>query len=259
MVRSLLASEICADASPDPPSFFGRPSWAAAANGHADLFEFFLQRGALPRDPPTNWDNNLLLAETKLGAAAHRGHDRIVRTILATGDPDVGREAKMATRHAAYANQPQTLRTLLDHYRHTPSFSEAELAGRLDYGLAFCSCPRGNAEATAVLLELGADPDATDYAPRSCLQLAAKAGDARTVRLLLDAGASLEAPRYRRNRVEPGIDAYRGEMSQPRRQRRDALGIARKKNWVEIVRLIEEKEREIEQREGSGSDTGATA
>ncbi|KAK8133641.1 ankyrin [Apiospora sp. TS-2023a] len=210
--------------------------------------------------PPTNWNNNLILAENKLGAAAHRGHDRIVRTILASGHPDVGRETKKATQHAAYANQPQTLRTLLDHYRQMPKFSEAELVGRLDYCLAFCSCPRGNAEATAVLLEQGADPDATDFAPRSCLQLAAKAGDARTIKLLLDAGASLEAPRYRRNRVEPEIDVDRGEVNQPRRQRRDALGIAKKKNWTQIVRLIEEKKREIEQsKEGTGSDNGAAA
>lgn len=48
-------------------------------------------------------------------------------------------------------------------------------------------------------------------------------------------------------------------MNQPRGKRTDALEIAKRKNCPEIVRLIEEKKREIEQsKEGNGLDIGAT-
>jgi hypothetical protein len=263
VVQSLLLTQAPTDDESDtpldPPSFFGRPSWAAAAGGHLRIYQWFLKRGAMPYEPPTSWNNDLVLGENPLVAAAHLGHDSIVRAILAAGRPETRREVSKATKHAAYANQPQTLRTLLEDYRQHPDFSEAKLRGRLDYNLAFCSCRRGAPESTRVLLEYGADPDATDYTPRSCLQLAAKSGDARTVRLLLEAGASLEAPGYRRNRIDPDIDSDRRDMNQPKRRRRDALEIAKKRNWPEIVRLIEAKKREIEQSTvGNGINIGTT-
>ncbi|KAK8009301.1 Ankyrin repeat-containing protein [Apiospora marii] len=263
VVQSLLLTQAPTDDESDtpldPPSFFGRPSWAAAAGGHLRIYQWFLKRGAMPYEPPTSWNNDLVLGENPLVAAAHLGHDSIVRAILQADHPETRREVSKATKHAAYANQPQTLRTLLEDYRRHPDFSQAKLRGRLDYNLAFCSCRRGAADATRVLLEYGADPDATDYTPRSCLQLAAKSGDARTVRLLLEAGASLEAPGYRRNRIDPEIDSDRRDMNQPKRKRRDALEIAKKRNWPEIVRLIEAKEREIEQStEENGTNIEAT-
>lgn len=262
VVHSLLNTQAAAsdDFTPlDPPSFFGRPSWAAAASGNLRIYQWFLKRGALPFEPRVYcWHNTLVLGENPLVAAAHMGHDSIVRAILQAGGPETRRDVSKAVRHAAYANQPQTLRTLLEQFRQHPATSQAKLLEQLDYNLAFCSCPRGAPDSTRVLLEYGAHPDATDYTPRSCLQLAAKAGDARTVRLLLEVGASLEAPEYILNRIQPEMDGDRNNMNQPRKKRRDALAIAKKRNWREVVRLLEEKKREIERsNNGDGLDIGA--
>ncbi|KAK8055632.1 hypothetical protein PG993_000859 [Apiospora rasikravindrae] len=242
------------ETDPDPLSLFGRPSWAAAVNGNVDLFEFFLKRGAKPFEATFKWNRRLILGDSPLGAAAYMGHDSIVRLILGERHhPELEREVSKAINYAAYANQPRTLRTLLEHYKKT--HSEAEVLGQLDFSLLLYSCKRGAPDTTRVLLEYGAHPNETDYKPRSCLQLAARSGDAMTVKALLDAGAHLEAPQYRQHRTRPEHDAYRRGVMAPRNRQSDALDVAEKRKYPEIVRLLQEKKREIEQSQEKGNSS----
>ncbi|KAK7941565.1 ankyrin [Apiospora aurea] len=115
------------------------------------------------------------------------------------------------------------------------------------------TCPgaarRGAALAAAVLLEFGADPDGTDSMPRSCLQNAARAGDAETVRLWVGAGAKGVASRWLRRRTEPGLEKT-GKL------RADALTEAGARRYADIVKILEEAEKREEKglrdREGGG-------
>ncbi|KAK8124260.1 uncharacterized protein PG998_000019 [Apiospora kogelbergensis] len=245
LIRSLLDSNATAsdaDASPDPFSFFGRPSWAAAANGNMALWEFFTNRGALPFEPTYEWTGFLHLGKSPIRAAAYMGHDSMVRMILQAGHYQAREDVDRAIQYAAYGNRPQVLMTLLEHYRHT--HGEADLQVLLDHSLVHWSCRRGAPDTTRVLLEYGANPEATNTEPRSCLQLATATGNAMTVKALLDAGAALEAPRFRLLRGID-IDSYRRELNTPRGKGMSALDLAKKRQYVDIVRLIEEREREM--------------
>ncbi|KAK8134188.1 hypothetical protein PG984_006200 [Apiospora sp. TS-2023a] len=221
----------------DPPSFFGRPSWAAAAFGHLDVSQFFLKQGALPYEPTFHHVTDLVLGETPLGAAAYMGHDDIVQLYLQPPYfcPGVQKEEAKAMFVAAEGNQPRTLRTLLEHRKRTQPQDFLEM---LDAALLWSS-KRGAPDATRVLLEYGAHPNETDKSPRSCLQHAAIAGDAATVQLLLDAGASLEASPYINKRTVPRLN------DRWRKKYKDALTEAKRRNYVAVVRVIEEKQREI--------------
>ncbi|KAK7980855.1 hypothetical protein PG989_013312 [Apiospora arundinis] len=170
----------------DPVSFFGRPSWAAAAHGHLDVLQFFLRHGALPYEPTFKSRDSLGLGGSAIRAAAAMGHDKIVRFYLQPPyfSPEVQDEVGFAIHCAAETDQPQTLRTLLDQYKQTQT--EHSYLSTIDCALRV-SCRRGNPGAARVLLEYGADPNDTDKQPRSCLQYAVKSGDATTVKLLLDA------------------------------------------------------------------------
>ncbi|KAK8086755.1 hypothetical protein PG994_001729 [Apiospora phragmitis] len=222
----------------DPPSFFGRPSWAAAAQGHLDVLQFFLKQGALPYEPTFTHITDLELGETPIGAAAYMGHDDIVQLYLQPPyfSAGVQEEEAKAIFVAAQGNQPQTLRTLLEHYKQT----QQDFLEILDAALLWSS-RRGSPDATRVLLEYGAHPNETDKSPRSCLQHAAIAGDAAIVKLLLDAGASMEASRYINKRTNPKLSETW------RKKYRDALTEAKRRNYVAVVRVIEEKKREIDE------------
>lgn len=220
----------------DPPSFFGRPSWAAAAFGHLDVLQFFLRQGALPYEPTFRHITDLVLGETPLGAAAYMGHNDVVQLYLQPPNfcPEVQNEEAKAIFVAAAGNQPQTLRTLLEHRRQT----QQDFLEMIDAALLWSS-RRGAPDATRVLLEYGAHPNETDKSPRSCLQHAAIAGDAATVKLLLDAGASMEASRYINKRTSPELN------DRWRKKYRDALTEAKRGNYAAVVRVIEEKQRKI--------------
>ncbi|KAK8038966.1 hypothetical protein PG993_007377 [Apiospora rasikravindrae] len=222
----------------DPYSFFGRPSWAAAAQGHLDILQFFLKQGALPYEPNFTHITDLELGETPIGAAAYMGHDSIVKLYLQPPyfGPGVQEEEAKAIFVAAQGNQPQTLQTLLEHY--TQNRPHPDFLAIIDAALLW-SCRRGSPDATRVLLEYGAHPNETDKSPRSCLQHAAIAGDAATVKLLLDAGASIEASRYINKRTIPRLNETW------RKKYRDALTEAKRRNYLAVVRVIEEKQREI--------------
>ena len=72
----------------DPPSLFGKPSWAAAAQGHLEIVQFFLDEGALPYEKalldnvedPFDYTNHLY--KSSLVAAAFKGHVNILEMFL---------------------------------------------------------------------------------------------------------------------------------------------------------------------------------
>ncbi|KAK8084085.1 hypothetical protein PG996_002866 [Apiospora saccharicola] len=49
-----LLKSFSAGSDPDPPTFFGRPSWAAAAHGQVEVMRFLPEQGADTPDPKPN-------------------------------------------------------------------------------------------------------------------------------------------------------------------------------------------------------------
>jgi hypothetical protein len=214
----------------DPATFFGRPSWAAATQGHCDILQFCLDEGALPYEPNYESGPTFGLARSSLAAAAYMGHETVVKLYLQMPYyRDKPRfEEENALFFAAQGNQVHTLRILLEHAK---TIDPKEYLSKLDWVLV-CSCKRGASATAKVALEYGADVNETSLRPLSCLQLAAIAGSAPIVKMLLDAGAEIEASNLLRNRST-------GRMT-PMRKFRDALTEAKRRDYPAIVRLIEE-------------------
>jgi ankyrin repeat protein len=216
----------------DPLSFFGRPSWAAATQGHLEILQFYLDEGALPYEPTYVSGPNFGLWRTPLAAAAYMGHENTVQLLLQQPYycSEVRDQEELAADFAALGNQANTFTILLDHIK--AKITPKRFLGTLDWALV-CSCKRGAIATAKVALERGADVDGTDRGPRSCLQLAAISGCVPIAKMLLDAGASTEAPSSIRSR-STGRET-------PMRKQKDALFEAKKRGHLEIVKLIEER------------------
>lgn len=223
------------DPETDPLTFFGRPSWAAATHGHLDIVKFYLEQGALPYEPTNSDGPEFALRRSPLAAAAYMGHADIVQLYLQQEyyrSTDERPDEDLAVYYAAQGNQPTTLRLMLEHVR--AKAKPQKFLSMLDFALV-CSCTRGAYEAAKLAVEYGADVNETDRRPRSCLQLAAISGNVQIVKMLLDGGADLEAAEFDRQRSS-------GTKTQMRRQL-DALREAKRRNYLTIVRIIEEKKR----------------
>jgi ankyrin repeat protein len=222
----------------DPPSFFGRPSWAAAAQGHAEIIQFFLDQGALPYEPTFVEGPAFNLAKSPLGVAAYMGHENITRLYVQPSYycPEVRHEEETAIYYAAQGNQPMTLKYLLEHYKQNSTHQEflSEIDGALVW-----SCRVGAPLSFQILLDYGADVNESDTVPRSCLQLAAVANNVQIVQMLLDAGASLEPDKWihRRTSTRP--------IEKPKRQK-SALAEAKLRDNKAIVELLEERQRKLD-------------
>ncbi|CAG8981438.1 hypothetical protein HYALB_00013631 [Hymenoscyphus albidus] len=173
----------------DSMSFFGRPSWAAAAQGHADLLQLFLNQGALPYNPDFVQGPRFELSKSPLAVAAYMGHENIIRLYLQHYCPEMQQEELMGIFYAAKGNQPTTLQLLLEHHKTTSTVQEYQET--IDVALTMSS-GRGAPDSLRILLDHGANVNKSLDFPLSCLQYAVIAGDTQTVKLLLDAGASLE-------------------------------------------------------------------
>ncbi|CAG8980333.1 hypothetical protein HYALB_00012695 [Hymenoscyphus albidus] len=224
-----LVESFSQEMDPDPRSFFGRPSWAAAAQGHVHISQFLLNRGALPYNPKFSEGFDFQLSKSPLGVAAYMGHENITRLYLQPPHycPEVRREEVTAIGYAGQGNQPATLTCLVEHYKSIST--SLEYLDAIDGALVW-SCRRGAAKSVRILLDLGADVNESDQGPRSCLQLAAVAGDTQVVKMLLIAGASLE----------PGSWIHRrtSTRSVQKRRRMSALAEARARDNHEITRLL---------------------
>jgi hypothetical protein len=224
----------------DPPSFFGRPSWAAAAQGHAEIVQYFLDQGALPYEPTFIEGPNFNLSRSPLGVAAYMGHEHITRLYLQPSYycSEVRHEEETAIYYAAQGNQPTTLKPLLEHYKENST--QQEFLSKIDGALVW-SCRVGAPLSVRILLDYGADVNESDPVPRSCLQLAAIANNVQIVKMLLDAGASLEPDKFIHRRTS----ARREEK--PRRQK-SALAEAKLRDNKVIIELLEERQRELDRR-----------
>ncbi|CAG8956821.1 hypothetical protein HYFRA_00011210 [Hymenoscyphus fraxineus] len=224
-----LVESFTQEMDPDPRSFFGRPSWAAAAQGHVHILQFLLNRGALPYNPTFSEGYAFLPSKSSLTVAAYMGHENITRLYLQPPHycPEVRKEEGSAIMYAAQGNQPATLKCLLEHYQSIST--PLEYLRTIDGALVW-SCRRGAAKSVRILLDLGADVNESDRGPRSCLQLAAVAGDTQVVKMLLIAGASLEPDSW--------IHCRTSTESVQRRRQKSALVEARARDNHEITRLI---------------------
>jgi ankyrin repeat protein len=168
--------------------------------------------------------------------AAYRGHEAILQLCLHQRYCEFNYLAKQDVIEGAYPatirNQTNTLRLTMEYMRKV---SRAPWVQYLPSHALVWSCERGAHLTAKVTLEYGANPNATDRTPRSCLQLAARSGSAALVKMLLDSGAHLNAANFIRTgrRREPGW-----LKAQP-----DAYTEASRRGYVTIVRLIEEKKR----------------
>jgi hypothetical protein len=221
----------------DPETLFGKPSWAAATQGHCEALRYLMDNGAVPFNPSFIAVPSFHLASSALASAAYMGHEDTVRLFLAhpyysSEQPPVGGwgEVHQAAEYAAQGNRAAVFRLLLDFIKSKDT--EKEYLATLDWSFVN-SCKRAAVEAAKTALELGADINETDKGPRSCLQIAAATGNAQLVKLLLDAGIQIEAASVLRVRASGRETVMR--------KHRDALTVAKKMDFPEIVRLIEEK------------------
>lgn len=232
LVKSLYADS-------DPLTMFGRPSWAAAAQGHCDVLQFCLDRGAVPYEPDAKPGPALKLRETPLGAAAYMGHENIVRFLLQHEFYQSFSSLFAGVTAASFAgqgDQVNTLKLILDHVQSIAR--PLYIQGTADSAL-LGSCDRGALHTAKLALDYGADPNETDPRPRSCLQLAARSGNALIVKMLLDAGADIPPARGHRQRMV-GLrgGAWGNQLS--------AMSEAKRRGYTMIVQLIEEKQRIID-------------
>lgn len=220
------------DQGSDPFSFFGRPSWAAAAQGHHDMLVHFLNEGAQPYQPISNEGSSFHLSKSPLGVAAYMGHESIVQLYLQPQyySTHMRLEEEVAISFAAQGNQPKTLKILLEHFKENST--PKEFMGNID-GALIRSCRRGAFHTAQVALDYGADVNGTAPRSRSCILLAIISGSAPLVKMLLDAGASTESTDTIRHH---STGVYKRRMPT-----NDALTEARLRGRTEIVRLLETK------------------
>lgn len=185
----------------DPDSFFGRPSWAAAARGHQDIVRFCLDHGALPYYD-RRWYGYYCGERNPLAAAAFMGHESVVRLYLERPffnfplaefeDPvDSHRLARECIWHqvnatcgyAAQGNHVNILKLLFDHYAlEYPSIITSSFKS---------ACYGGSTETAKFALESGANLTGALCSSSLCLNRAARSGSVSLVKWL----ASLEKTR----------------------------------------------------------------
>jgi ankyrin repeat protein len=122
-------------------------------------------------------------SRTPLRWAAEKGHDEMVRLLIAKGaDMDA-----YALCWAAEAGHTETVRLLIDE--------GADVDGRGDYGttaLAYAAW-YGHTATVDLLIEKGADVNAKNKGEKTALMVAAGKGHIATVRLLIEKGADVNA------------------------------------------------------------------
>ncbi|KAL0943407.1 uncharacterized protein CTRU02_201293 [Colletotrichum truncatum] len=134
----------------------GTPLEAAATEGHLDVVKFLLEKGANPNLNKNNHDARFLYGSPSLSAAISGGHSEVVELLLNAGARAYTTFRSKASKHIDLATE------------------EAARKGRL--------------RIVQILLEKGANLD------QDVLNAACESGSSETVRLLLDEGASINAP-----------------------------------------------------------------
>lgn len=179
-----------AGASPDTTSadYAKTPVLTAAARqGTAEIVAELLAAGAAPdRSSGYEW--------TPLRAAATYGHARVVRLLLAAGvDPNsssrrgaVLMDSVASARHLPKPEALETVRLLLD--------AGATVRPEDDPAVVLAVASQSPSAVLRLLLESGADPNATRSDGAPAIVIAAMRRDARLVDELLAGGADVDAP-----------------------------------------------------------------
>ncbi|KAF2135987.1 uncharacterized protein K452DRAFT_313572 [Aplosporella prunicola CBS 121167] len=246
--------------STNDPSLFGRPLWAAAAQGHLEVVNHFLDRG--DRDygvvhARSGWDIFFGIDKLAVGVAAYMGRGSVVQALQ---QAQTLRQEEYLQHHsfwqlkdheeraivcAVQGNQPELLSLLLDRYKEGPWHSEYpgwEFTCSLTSFCLVISCKLGLHRPASVLLQHNANTLDTDFTPLSFLELAAISGNATLVKILLDAGAGLEPAKTTRGFTLK----WQRDISFSRRKRKSALAEARYRGHREVERLIVEKMDELQ-------------
>jgi cytohesin len=163
------------------------PLFWAVEAGVIDAVQLLLRRSDVNAANNENW--------TPLHAAVADGRTEICKLLLLSApgiDVSVRKDGGWSVLHsAASANQPEILELLLRHPAPSGLVDAKTDEGRTALQLA---AEAGHADAVRVLLAARADPDLTDEDQRtSALHLAAMAGAFAVVELLLAAGANVNA------------------------------------------------------------------
>jgi uncharacterized protein len=196
LIRAVAAADLVgvrsalrAGASPDTTSEdYAKKSvlTAAAEDGAAGVVEALLEAGAMPdRRSGYEW--------TPLRAAATYGHARVVRLLLAAGvDANLSSErgailmdAVASTRHWPKPESIETVRLLLD--------AGATVRTHDDPALVLAVASGSPAVLVKLLLQRGADPNATRSDGAPAIVIAAMRTDASLVGELLAGGADADA------------------------------------------------------------------
>lgn len=164
----------------------------AATNGHFGLCRTLIQRGA---DTNNNSKDN---DQTILGQAAGNGKITTVNVLLEAGTQVEGEDSKSRTPlfRAATTGKLNVCRALLDH-KASPNTGPAYMSlpggdevWTTTLGGAILS---GHTDIVKLLVERGADLEATDEYSRTPLFLAAEYGVLEDVKILMEAGADCDA------------------------------------------------------------------
>lgn len=182
------------------------PLWLAAENGSAAMTELLLAAGADP-------DRALLSGETPLMTATQAGDARVLRLLLKAGaDPNVAvTRGQTALMWAASRGNGKAVAALLEHgadaearsevrRQYVKSEKEQDSHPAYKYWIeeggstALIMATRsGDLDSVRLLVEAGADIEATDAFGTSPLIMAVHGGNAEVVRTLLEQGADPDA------------------------------------------------------------------
>jgi ankyrin repeat protein len=159
----------------------------AAYSGNAEVVRLLLGAGADPDALPEDHEPDIDpkdLGQSALFCALEQGHREAARLLQSATSPAVARRARAALKRLRRAEGDETGRDGATGRRSSPKF-QAEL-----HWAIFEKHP----ERIAPALAAGADIDARDFQDKSLLWHAAYHGNRELARLLLDHGASPDAP-----------------------------------------------------------------